>query len=680
MRLQVEHLREKLAKSKARLAEIYDSMVATATAQEQERAAQRVRVDSLQAEIEAKRDEAKAHEKRYAQLVRDASEEESALKHELKQIRKLNSGQKAEERATLAEQKEQLAKQDEFAAAQQEHERMAKARVEVRDEIAITRKEIAELDALMPVAARPASTAEGGRLCLPLLVLEFLRANAIKRELQREGWLAVMSLLYTRPADEVAGAMRDAGAVSLVLTSMKVHEDFLDVQGAAIGFVWKLGFCDAACRAQLLEAGAVHLVLRAIALLSSGDASGSAKRTLQQTRTLLYNACGALRMLLGINLADLESELRDGHPDSASRADPAGSPLSNPAASQPLPAREPPAERAQSPVPEAAGEGAPPQTAAEKGVTTPPRTPPRQTPPRTPPSARPHDDFSSAPGSPQGASAPPQPAPASPKRGKLPPIPQSTFGRVPHVSSAPLLRTLRRRQRAADAAARGKSPGADARGPQADSPGGPPPARRHTLDAQALVLTCKAMRDFPDRSLVQEFGIGALRTLVATNPTLAPSFARQRGVSLICDAMRAHPLQTAVNLVALRALHALAVEHAVYEHMKATPGLEAAVVDAERHHMHNSELLQVASRVLAVLPRHTQSRQQQSALMQGQPHMPGLDAAAPGGTLTATALPGSRTSTSAGTAEDSAASGAAATGGGGGSLLPTQAAHAASSE
>ncbi|KAJ1632222.1 hypothetical protein T492DRAFT_990533, partial [Pavlovales sp. CCMP2436] len=106
-----------------------------------------------------------------------------------------------------------------------------------------------------------ASCADGA---LPLVVLELLRALPIKRQCQREGWIALQALLAARPADAIAEQLRVAGALQLVLTTLKVHEDHADVQAAAIGFLWKLAYCDESARKEAAAEGGMTMVLRAM--------------------------------------------------------------------------------------------------------------------------------------------------------------------------------------------------------------------------------------------------------------------------------------------------------------------------------------------------------------------------------------------------------------------------------
>jgi hypothetical protein len=191
---------------------------------------------------------------------------------------------------------------------------------------------------------------------LPLVVLELLRELPIKRQCQREGWLALQSLLAVRPAEAVASALREAGAISLVLTTLKVHEDHADVQASAIGFVWKLAFCDQGARAAMLADGVIPLILKGVALhalepsacalttataastergtaggaggfastlpgagasssgggtglarsgASTQPASGAGRHTTLIAQLILYNTCGALRTLLGAQAHEL---------------------------------------------------------------------------------------------------------------------------------------------------------------------------------------------------------------------------------------------------------------------------------------------------------------------------------------------------------------------------------------
>mmetsp|Transcript_17313 Transcript_17313/g.42572 ORF Transcript_17313/g.42572 Transcript_17313/m.42572 type:complete len:602 (+) Transcript_17313:152-1957(+) len=554
MRLEMQHLVERLEKSKARLVEIEEEKASTIRAQEEERVKQLQHVQRIKDSIEERKEEANRLQKEYTALVAKGTEEERALRHELETSRRLNATQASEEHRVLSSQAHKLDLRTAHEESKVDRDRMTADAELTATKIETSKAEIARLDSLIPVAGRADAITDAGQASLPLVVLEALRQHPIKRELQREGWLAAQSLLMARPAEEPARIMREAGAVALVLTAMKVHEDHAEVLANCIGFAWKLGFCDPPSRAQLIDVGLQHLCLRALAVLTGSASVVGGHKTLQQMQLLTYNICGALRMLLGVENSDLE---------------------------------EPPP-----PAPVAALAG----------------------------DATPGDKASSLPrrGAPGGG------LPAlrrSPKLRGVPVIKSAPLLSRSHVlSTASLPGTggagSRQRQKPpSTSASNAVAPTGSNSTQKGNESGSSDQATiaHVAITRQCVILACKAMRDHRDSAFTQEAGIGALRTIVQDDARCATLLSQIGGVQLIMQAMQAHPEHTAVNLAALRALHVLAVDQHVHEQFKQTPELEVTIKEAERHHMHNSEMLTLTMQVLTQLPRKHHERQLQQS-------------------------------------------------------------------
>lgn len=494
------------------MVEVWELMEELRLSKEKEREDQKEVVVYLKSEIDKQKDAALELERRYAELVSEQGAEETRMAEELEASRRLNKAQAEEENAILSEQARKLELHAEYMRAQEHAKSLAAGTEEGQARLEALQAEVERLNSLLPILTHHEATAQGGARAVPLLVLEALRDFPIKRELQREGWMAVASLLAVKPADENARQLKEAGALSLALTTLQVHEDHLDVQSAAIGFVWKLMFCDAPSREQAADSGATHLILRAIARHPNERGNLAPARIIAAHRMLLYNAAGALRVIIGAEMADLQADA------------PAGI-LNSP-----------------TPIAAAAADGA----AAGEGAHSPP------------PSGRPK----------QHAAAAATPSPALPpigsgnataaggeggEGGEAPSGGRGARGAAAQARSAPLLRSLQARAgggRAGGPRGRKRTTADDsrgaARGRKASTveQSAEQKKRSIAIAAQALVLTCKAMRDMPRHSLVQEHGCGAIRSLMLSRARHAardapPTSARAGTVALTTCRVRA---------------------------------------------------------------------------------------------------------------------------------------------
>lgn len=275
-----------------------------------EEARQSAGFEELKLSIGKRKDEIGVLESTLETSLRSYKMTERVLQVELDRLRRQVDRDRDRFDREAAVRRSKIALHGKYLQSREEGERMAAESQQLDESLEAARRHLDDLNRQMPVVAQGDMKDRGGTpSAMALVLLEVLAKNPIYRDLQRDGCLALMSILpsdgATAADEDLATQLLRAGALKIAIATLTVLEEHADVQAGVCGFVARFTACSGEAKKQALKSGLLPLVVRAAevcALLrnapAEGDA-GSGGRDATRTTKLLFYPCQAMRVLVG---------------------------------------------------------------------------------------------------------------------------------------------------------------------------------------------------------------------------------------------------------------------------------------------------------------------------------------------------------------------------------------------
>jgi hypothetical protein len=504
-------------------------------------------VDYLNHQLDKAKEDYKDLEARYAVLLQEKEEKERTLNTGLgNSTSRLKATEKslADAEAEVKHLRDQVT---EIGQLRNQREADVTEIDEMTTMLEQARHELREQDKHLKVLALAGErvVGEGGVRAVPLILLEAVRMHIGKEVLCEQAMVGLQAVLSTERHSD-AELVRYRGGVQLVLDAMARHEMVGELQSAACGLLWKLGFADPAVRDVVLQASGIPLIM------------GAMQRHPDHPR-LHYNACGALRHLLVTAPRDFskESQIAPG-----TRTEPTLPPIGSGSRVGGL------GNRASF---GGAGGG---KRGPNRGLPHDPRTLPMSLSSST---SHPRLRGSAAM---SGTRSDPRMATVN-NSTPGPRTPMMTPASKQQTAAAGLLSSAGRRATADEGETR--------------------LAAREDVSVQALRLTLQSMDAHPQIALVQEYGCGTLFNIALANLAMRARIVDEGGVPAILRAMREHPATAGVQVNGCALVKTLAEYQPALQQIELGKG-RALLLQAMQTHQYNEDLITRATEALRYLP------------------------------------------------------------------------------